>query len=39
VKKKTTKRKPAKKDFSQNALSIVERITGGKLVTPKRKRR
>jgi len=47
--KKATRRKPAKskpkrkdfihelKDFSQNALSIVERITGEKLVKPKRK--
>jgi hypothetical protein len=39
VKKKPTKRKPAKKDFSQKALSIVEQITGAKLVKPKRNRK
>ena len=37
VKKKPAKGKTKRKDFSQRALNIVERVTGAKPLKPKRK--
>jgi hypothetical protein len=36
--KKKTKKRKARKDFTQNALSIVERLIGGKVVTSSHRR-